>query len=304
MKWILKAIIQKGISWMPNSQKINFLFQKHVTKGVQLSDQYFGDKLGHACDHLRLYKECGTQKSFEALELGSGWYPVVPIALYLSGATKITSIDISPLMNKEGIVGTANKYLEWHSTGKLDVLKPYIIEERWSSLEQIAKDRLNLTDLLAKLHLDLLIKDARSTGFENDSLDLVCSNNTYEHIYPDILRDIISEFQRIVKPAGVNSHFIDMSDHFAHLDQSITIYNYLKFTEKQWDRIDNSVQPQNRMRLSDYEKMYQEAQIEIVKKETRPGNLNDLRKVTLSHQFANYDQEDLAISHVHLVSSK
>ena len=134
--------------------------------------------------------------------------------------------------------------------------------------------------------------------------DLVCSNNTYEHVYPFVLKDIIVEFQRILKPGGANSHFIDMSDHFAHLDGSITIYNFLKYTEKQWDRIDNSVQPQNRLRLSDYEKMYDEAGIEILKKELRPGQPADLKKIKLSPQFASYSEGDLAISHAHLLSSK
>ncbi len=304
MKWILKAIIQKLISWMPASQKINYLFQKHITKGVQLSDQHFSDKLGHATDHLRFYSKYGKVADFTALELGSGWYPVVPVALFLGGAKSVTSIDISPLMTAEGILETVRKYLNWLDAGKLDGLKSYIKPERLSALKEIAKKDLSKEELLSQLNLTLLIKDARNTGFEENSFDLVCSNNTYEHIYPEILKGIIKEFQRVVKVGGVNSHFIDMSDHFAHLDQSITIYNYLRFSEKQWRRIDNSVQPQNRLRLSDYEKMYAEYGIEILEKEIRPGNIGDLRKVKLDAAYAGYDEKDMAISHAHLISSK
>ena len=153
---------------MPNSQKINFWFQKHITKGVQLNDQYFGDKLTHACDHLRLYKDQDGQEQFKALELGSGWYPVVPIALFLSGASEVTTIDISPLMNKDSIVETVKKYQDWHAKGKLDTLRPFILESRWNELMQIAKEDSSLSKLLAKLHLKLLIQDARHTGFKDD----------------------------------------------------------------------------------------------------------------------------------------
>ncbi len=304
MKWILKAIIQKGISWMPASQKINYLFQKHVTKGVQLSDQYFTDKLGHALDHLRFYEKHGRDENFEALELGSGWYPVIPVALYLAGAKKVTSIDISPLMTHKGVLETLGKYLSWSDSGKLDQLKPYIKAERLQSLRDLVSEDLTKEALLEKLKMRFLIKDARNTGFDNDSFDLVCSNNTYEHIYPQILEAIIEEFQRVVKPGGLNSHFIDMSDHFAHLDESITIYNYLRFTEKQWQRIDNSVQPQNRLRLSDYKKIYADLGIKILEEETRPGSIADLESVKLAQPWSSYEKKDLAVSHAHLVSSK
>lgn len=292
------------ISWMPASQKLNYLFQKHITKGVQLSDQHFSDKLGHATDHLRFYSKYGKEAEFTALELGSGWYPVVPVALFLGGAKSVTSIDISPLMTGEGIQETITKYLHWLDTGKLEKLKPFIKSERLSALKAIAEKSFSKEELLSELNLTLLIKDARNTGFETNSFDLVCSNNTYEHIYSEILTGIIKEFQRVVKPAGVNSHFIDMSDHFAHLDDSITIYNYLRFSEKQWRRIDNSVQPQNRLRMSDYEKMYTEYNIEILEKEIRPGSIDDLRKVQLDAAYTDYDKKDVAISHVHIVSSK
>ena len=304
MKWILKAVIQKVISWLPASQKVNYLFQKYVTRGVRLSGQYFGDKLGHTADHLRFYNKYGKVENFMALELGSGWYPVIPIGLFLGGANSVISIDISPLMTAEGIRETIAKYLEWYASGKLDHIKPYIKEERLQVLENLETANLSKEVLLESLNLELQIRDARNTGFEESSFDLVCSNNTYEHIYGGILKDIIKEFQRIVKPGGINSHFIDMSDHFAHLDNSITIYNYLKYTEKQWSRIDNSVQPQNRLRLPDYRKMYAEAGISVLEEERRPGSISHLKKVTVAAPFSGYTQEEIAVSHVHLVSSK
>lgn len=289
---------------MPASQKVNFLFQKYVTRGVNLSDQYFSDKLAHACDHLRFFKQYGKTEGFKALELGSGWYPVIPMALYLAGAEGIISIDISPLMKPEGILETIKTYLKWYDAGKLEKLKPYIKTERLKDLRNWNLENLSTEDLLRKLHLQLLIKDARDTGFKKDFFDLICSNNTYEHIYPEILKSIIKEFQRIVKPGGINSHFIDMSDHFAHLDQSITIYNYLRYSEKQWKRIDNSVQPQNRLRLSDYKKMYDNLDITILAEEHRPGSMEDLKIVKLARPFAEYNPDDVVISHAHLVSSK
>lgn len=303
-KWVLKAVIQKVISWLPGSQRLNFFFQKYITKGVRLSDQYFSDKLGHAIDHLKYYKQHGSVANFTALELGSGWYPVVPVALYLAGAKEIRSVDVSDLMNKEGIAATIEKYLQWHAESKLEDLLPFVEQERLENLRDIKANGGTKEDLLKSLHLTLQVRDARKLDTEDGYYDLVCSNNTFEHIYPVILKDILIEFQRVLKKGGVMSHFIDMSDHFAHLDQSISIYNFLRFSPAQWRRIDNSVQPQNRLRLKDYEEMYSDLNISITDKKIREGKPEDLKRQTLHSSYDSYTDEELAVSHAHLISGK
>jgi len=39
-KWMLKAVVQKLIAFFPQREKINYLLQKYVTKGVELTDTY------------------------------------------------------------------------------------------------------------------------------------------------------------------------------------------------------------------------------------------------------------------------
>ena len=300
----MKAVVQKAISWLPNSQGVNYWFQKNITRGVILSDQHFGDKLTHATDHLDYYHEHCDLKPFQALELGSGWYPVVPIALFLNGASNIVSIDINPLMNKQGVLECIEKYLQWHEENRLGKLGDMIVDERWEQLEELKGFQGSFEELCGKLRLKLLVTDARDTGLKADSFDLICSNNTFEHIYPAVLEDILKEFQRLLKPGGVSSHFIDMSDHFAHLDGSISIYNFLRYSAAAWSRIDNSVQPQNRMRKRDYLDMYKKLGIVLVDEKDRPGDVSALEQERLHPDYSeNYSPEELAISHTHLVSS-
>ncbi len=305
MKWILKAVVQKVISWLPNSQKVNFWFQKNITKGVVLSDQHFQDKLTHAIDHLKYYREHCDKKAFHALELGSGWYPVVPIALFLNGVEETVSIDISPLMNRDAMLSCIQKYITWEKEGRLGKLEDYVDAKRWQELVELEGTEYTLDELCERLRLKLLVCDARSTGLADDSFDLVCSNNTYEHIYPNILKDIMKELQRLLKPGGVSSHFIDMSDHFAHLDSSISIYNFLRYSSSMWSVIDNSVQPQNRLRKKDYLRMYDSLGITLLDEIDRQGDMESLLHEKLHTDFSeNYSVDELAISHTHLVSSK
>lgn len=304
-KWILKAIVQKVISYLPWSNKINYLFQKYVTKGVYLSDEYFYDRLGHARDHLNAYKKyANTAVPAICLELGTGWYPVVPICCFLAGAEKIYSVDISFLTSKERIKVSMDKIKEAHDKG---VLKEYVdldddrlahfltTYEKWETL--------SLEALLDQLNLEYLIKDARALPLADNSIDLVNSNNTFEHIYPVILTPILKEFSRIVKKeGGIMSHFIDMSDHFAHFDKTINIYNFLQFSEQQWSRIDNSIQPQSRLRIDDYRMIYQQLGIPITDESFRAGDLEALAQIKLDAMYAEKTMETNAISHCHFVS--
>jgi len=303
-KWVLKAIVQKTISFLPYSQQLNYLLQKYVTKGVHLSDDYFSDRLLHAKEHIAAYQQqAGSIGGKTTLELGTGWYPVVPIALFLSGADRIYTTDISRLSHAGHLTTTIRQFLEYAGSGQLE---NYVqaLPERLALLREIAAtaDQLSFETMLKKLKMHYLVQDARQLSLPDASVDLVHSNNTFEHVYPVILKALLFEFKRIAVSGGVLSHFIDMSDHFAHFDRTITIYNYLRFSDRAWVWIDNSIQPQNRFRLSEYRKLYAELGIPITDLSFRPGDLEVLGSVGLHRKYRTYDQSDLAVSHCLVVS--
>jgi ubiquinone/menaquinone biosynthesis C-methylase UbiE len=304
-KWKQKAIVQKTISYLPFGQNINYFFQKYVTKGENLNDEYFLDRLGHAKEHIHYFQKItGNFFPNSSLEIGTGWYPIVPISLFLVGSEKIYSVDIKMLTSKERILKTLNKFLEFHNSGKL---KDYInySSERFKVITSILENDENydLDQILQLLKITYIIEDARKLSLADNSIDLVNSNNTFEHIYPELLIPILKEFKRVVKKQnGVMSHFIDMSDHFAHFDKTINIYNFLQFSDKQWKWIDNSIQPQSRIRIYDYKKIYEDLNIPTFELTFREGNINELKSVTLDSTFSNKSLQEVAISHCHFVS--
>ncbi len=304
-KWVMKAIVQKGISYLPNPERVNLFFQKHVTKGVNLNDEHFGYKSTHAFDHITHFKALGNPNpEAQILELGTGWYPIIPTLMYLTGTGKVTSLDIMSWMTKDTQITAFQKIKDWVEAGKLDQFKPLIISERWDKVLAVIADPGSYTmeKINELIGLNPLLKDARKTDLKSESFDLICSNNTFEHIYADVLEGILKEFKRLVKPGGLMSHFIDMSDHFAHFDKSITIYNFLKYSEKKWKSIDNSVQPQNRMRLVQYREIYNRLQIPITEEHTRPVDPEILKGQEIHPEFQVYSQDELAISHAYLIS--
>ncbi|MFT7451500.1 MAG: cyclopropane fatty-acyl-phospholipid synthase-like methyltransferase [Patescibacteria group bacterium] len=304
-KWVFKAVIQKTISFLPYKHHLNLLFQTYVTKGVQLSNAYFEDKLIHFKQHNQFRKKyLSSQPGWSALEIGTGWYPVVPICCFLAGAKEITSVDLSRLTNKEKLKTTLSAFINGQQKGQL---KDYfqIDPHRWAIIKDIYAnyDNTSFEEVCQQLHFNYLVTDARKLPLKDNSIEFILSNNTFEHIYEDILKDILREFNRVLTTDGLMSHFIDMSDHFAHLDQSITIYNFLKYSPEEWDRIDNSIQPQNRLRISHFREIYKDLRIPITEEVNRPGDVELVKSLPIHSYLKDIPSEDIAISHCYLASS-
>lgn len=301
-KWMLKAVVQKTLSLLPAKHRLNYLFQRYVTKGVRLSEAYFQDRLIHLQCHLETYgKYKGTMRGATALELGTGWYPVIPVGLFLAGAGRIVTVDISPLMDREKVLTTLRQYQRARQR-RLPGLPAD--EDRWAVLERVLDNpaAYPLEALLQTLRLQYLVADARVLPLPEQSVDLITSNNTFEHIYPEVLPAILREFGRIAKADAVMSHFVDMSDHFAHLDPAISIYHFLRFSERAWAWIDNDIQPQNRWRITHYRELYQRLGIPLTEELNRPGDLAALRRVPLAPAFAAIPEQELAVSHSYLLT--
>ena len=305
-KWVLKALVQKGISLLPYSHRINYLFQRYVTRGVVLNENYFFDRIIHGRNHLEAYRKLtGSKSPNKTLELGSGWYPIVPIYLYLTGSNEIWSIDILDYSSIEGINKTIEMFINQIDAGLLYPETEGFIEQRIDNLRQ-KLDRGSATkiDALLELNIKQIIANAATTEFSSNYFDLIHSNNTFEHIPEAVLVNILKEFMRILKDHGAMSHFIDLSDHFAHFDHSISIYNFLRFSDFQWRIIDNSIQPQNRLRIADYHRILRKTDVNYEVFDFREGDFNALKSVRLHQRYAEYSMNDLAVSHCHFIATK
>ena len=237
------------------------------------------------------------------LELGTGWYPIIPICFYLSGAKQIYTIDIAELCTEENLKTSLEKVVAYYDRELIQQYVP-IKPKRYQKIKDLLKSNANKAEILNTLGITYLIEDARKMSLRDQSIEYITSNNTFEHVYPDILKDILIDFKRVLKRNGVMSHFIDMSDHFAHMDSTINIYHFLQFSQKKWDQIDNTIQPQNRWRMVHFRKLFNDLDLEILEEKNRPGDLVALRSVDIHEEFKGIPEEELAISHGYSILSR
>jgi hypothetical protein len=296
--WLLKAAAQGAIAAAPMGDRLDRAARVHVTRSLTLGEQAFATKLRQCRRHIgRVRALRATRFRPRALELGTGWYPIVPIGLWLCGAERVTTIDKNPLLEPERVRHTVRLYERAIRTGALDRLLPGAWAGRVAALRDAAAwiDEEEPEALLARLGVDVIVGDARETGLDDGSIDLVVSNNTFEHVPPDVLLDILREFRRISAPRAVMSHFVDMADHYAYFDRRLSQYHYLRFSNRAWRLLNGGIQYQSRLRISDYRDLHAAAGFTVVDEEHGQALPQDLDRVPLAERFRAYPREDLLV---------
>ncbi len=233
---------------------------------------------------------------FTAFELGTGWFPTVPIALFLCGAEQVWTADISPLLKIENVHHVLTFYQDEGASGGLAKLLPRLRPERLTriaeALDSVEEDPVKL---LAMLNIGVLVLDARSTGLKAESVDLVISDSVLVHIPQVILSGIFEEFHRIISPQGVMVHWMGLWDTYARFDKRLTRFNMLRYSEKSWKFYNSPIEHQNRMRMADFRKLHALTGFEIVAEECLRAAPEELDKVTLHPDFADMKREDLLV---------
>jgi hypothetical protein len=292
MKWILKALLQRGLSALPDPNKWNYFFQRKVSKTLPVSDEVFFERFQYAYERLAIFQEYGTKpiEQLRCFEFGAGWDLAGPIAYFSMGINHQLLVDIRPGVRLELI------------NDQLDKLARHIPElERvyGRSLRRPAVTTINSISEL-KQHFGIEYRapaDARSTGLPDNSIDFISTNSTLEHIPEEDVQKILIECHRIITEEGLMVHFVDMKDHYAYFDSSVSVYNFLSLGTFAWFIINSDLQYQNRLRISDYRKMFERARFGIVKEMiTWPEatELAALRSLKLLPQFQRYSESDLS----------
>ncbi len=304
--WLLKSAIHRAISLLPQSHKYNEWFQENITKSLGWGHGQFEFRMDfcrrYLADFLVVRPECAG--GFTVLELGTGWYPAVPLGLYLCGATEIWCFDISPLLRRERLKALLDCFCEYDREGNLQKFLPALRPERMARLREVAQGVESETPegLLEKLNIHVLVRDAQDTGLKAESVDLFFSCGVMEYIPAAVQMKINAEFLRLASPRAVLIQSIDLKDQFAAFDRSLSIFNFFKYSNATWKWLDSPLIPQYRLRVSDFRALLRDSGWEIVKEIDVHGPIADLEKIRLAPEFQKYSREDLLVVDTWLVA--
>lgn len=285
MNFKAKNLLQTVFSNVPNGERFNYMFQKYVTRSLPRSDKAFQGKIDNNKKHLKYFKKYANQpiEISNYYEFGAGWDLITPIYFSSLGFKELHIIDIRKLIVPELIQHTLKK----------------IFPNK--SFDHSAERTLKELRIYYRAPMD-----ARNTAYENESMDLIVSNVTFEHIPRNHIPSILKECHRLLKPNGIFSSRIDYNDHWSYFDKSITPYNYLKYSEQEWKKYNPSLHFQNRLRHKDYISMFEKSGFELL--EVNPyipeNGMNLLKSVDVHSDFKHYTMDELAITSSEIVARK
>jgi hypothetical protein len=96
--------------------------------------------------------------------------------------------------------------------------------------------------------LQVLQQDIREAKIE--PVNLVLSNSVFEHVAE--VEETVKALQPLIRPDGAQLHFIDLRDHYFKYP-----FEMLTFSKKTWKNWLNPTSNLNRLRLVDYERIFQ-----------------------------------------------
>lgn len=305
-RWFVKAAAQKALSFLPAAHACNYLLQKHITGSIALDHATLKSKIDYARRYVQLWEAInGTSlEGVNAFELGTGWYPVLPIVLYLCGANKVWTIDKVSLLRRENVIKTLQLLRELIEGMELRKDLPWIHEDRVKTLLSLSHiaETLGVSDLLARLNIEALVQDATHTTIESGSINLLLSNSVLQEIPQHTLVAIFGELRRIASSDSTMIHYINMVEPLVAYDSRLTAYYFLQFHEATWRYINNPIHFHNRLRMPDYRVVHESSEFRIVSEENESGSESDLDAVSLASPFTQYSRADLRILRTWIVS--
>ncbi len=230
---------------------------------------------------IGLLRAAGANLRGDVLEIGSGWMPIVPLLFHAAGARKLILTDVRRLLDDATVV-RATALVRKHAA--------------------MVASELGLSEAALSSRLDEPLNYEYRVPWEpsalpDASIDVVVSRTVLEHIPAALLQRYMGEFARIIRPGGAMCHNIDNSDHWEHIDKRIGRLNFLRYDDGWFWRAANVGLYQNRLRHSDYQRLFERAGWVSLIAEGEPDEraLQSLRELPLSDVFARHDRRDLAI---------
>lgn len=219
------------------------------------------------------------------MEIGSGWAPILPYLMILKGKARIVqTYDINEHYSKSQI-REVNDYYSGYDSFKLAKCSKYQLLEN------------------VEYYPNRNVIDADFTN-----IDFIFSRFVLEHVPPNLLRDMHAKFAEKLGKDTYILHLISPSDHRAYTDSSLSLQDFLKYSQSEWDSIQTRFDYHNRLRLPQYLSIFSE-DFEIVSVEHDKINFDstaykNFKKLKIHSDFQKYTEQELMAGSINVLLRK
>ena len=303
MNWRVKGVVQGVLSTVPGGGFINNRLQTTLGNLRDFEGNVDAKVVGDWLVLMSHMRELGVRpQNLDYVEVGTGWYPTLPLCYSLAGARSCRTFDVTRHLNQK---------MTFRMLRRLEIHLPAIAEGSFRPFEEVraAYQSLCATNTTGELLRTARVEyraphDAAASELPDGSVDVIFSNSVLEHVPADAILRIMRESRRILRPGGLAIHSANCGDHYAYFDKSITPINYLTFSERQWKRWNNELLYQNRLRPSDFLHLAEEAGLRVILDKSKPRAelLAALPSLPIAPEFQHYGPSQLAATSIDFVA--
>jgi hypothetical protein len=270
MDWRLKALAFRALD-LPGGEHLHFWAQRYLLRSWPRPEKRLRSFPPRARGIIDDYVRHAGERPRAVLELGAGRDLALPLCLRDLGVETVIASDIERLAKLDLVRDAAARLLS-----EPPDIRGWDDVERYG-IHYLAPHRVNGAD---------------------PQVDCSCSNEVLEHVPAEQLPDLLKEIRRVTR--GITIHSIDYSDHYARSDPSISRLNFLRYSDEEWARFNGRRHHVNRLRHSDYLRLFREAGFTILEESTLPGE--DAPK-QIADRFRCYDPAELCAIKGRIVAS-
>jgi hypothetical protein len=295
--WQLRCAVGAAKSLLPFQNQLRRLKRSVLPPAP---DATYENAISGGGHHIAAFRREGLPvKGQTFLEIGSGWFPIIPMMFRMVGAERVYLTDPHRLLDRNGILGAAG----------------FLRDRKASVAERLGIDPAQVEDVvegLDGLELDQMMEELGFTylapfeiGVDSVLLvDGVFSQTVLEHIPPATIEDIVEGLKGSLPSGTVMSHGIDNTDHRSHRDNRLGRFDFLRYSETTWRML--CLNPQdytNRLRHSEYVDLFERCgcQVRVERKYASKQEIEEVMGMQLWGRFREAPADDLAVAWSHLV---
>lgn len=299
MKWWIGAAAQWSLAHVPGGSFVASRLRERLGELARLE---CSSRFDNALWFLRTARRwSGELGDLRVVELGTGWVPAVPLAFLLSGA-RVDTYDIDRLVRTQFARRTLAELRRRASEFAAAAgITDDALLRRLSIAEQAPDFAAACRSLSGSYRAPY---NTLQLPYADGEADLVFSNLVLQCIPQALLKPVLAESLRVLRPGGLAIHRVRMTDEYAIKDPARNHLEYLQFSGDSWNRwFCHRLKHQNRLRASQFVALFEElgANCRMVERCVDHDSLPVVEKLRLAEQFRGLDPEDLATINLDIV---
>jgi hypothetical protein len=273
MDWRLQVLKKMLLIRLPLSRQLRRL--KRQLLGCKPDSQNISNTVQNFLQmRAELYRLGYSFYGSTVLEIGTGWFPAIPLLLSQDEVKQVYMSDLIPHMDEVTFNEVRMFLRQAHGFDKDNIIK-------------------TIEDIPA-----VYIAPFDSEKLPENSIDYVISRTVLEHISPEEMVSLFVSLRPKLSKNGLMVHLVDHSDHLEFNDKNISRINFLTWSKRKHEGINYLMRDgENRLRHHEYPALFKRAGFRVLSEQAfiHESSCKIAKTLQLAEPYAAMTPEQLAV---------